>query len=430
MEALCLIPGQWVWRFQLALTVLDDGGNIMDAAVMAAIASLRHYRKPQVDLGGADGNSNNTNTAPQEDAVATAPILIPSHLKEPTPLPLHHTPLSISFAFIAMEDGSSLSTTANMSSSSGIVAALVDPTDREELLQSGSLTVGMNVHAEVCLIDYGGGCELPPPQLEKCWKKAESCVRQLCTMLETSLEDADQQAQKDRLEKLKQQQQQGSGVIGTGPSPLGGLPPLPNETSPYFEQSDNPSGNVTMMGAEETDAANDAIKRMETEAEEAYRQQALDYSQGYKANKVKEDDDHMRHSSQPYFNQASKLMKSLLASASQPDAKSKNDNQHGNTTTNPSTDKASTTRKVKTAKQKATNSSGPMDDSEEEEETTQLLQSEFANPAVATGKPMAEAKTEAAKPKEEMMDNDNDSDIDDLAQAIVTKKKKKKKSKK
>ena len=52
VEALCLIPAQWVWKFQLALTVLDDGGNIMDAAVMAAIASLRHYRKPQVDLVG------------------------------------------------------------------------------------------------------------------------------------------------------------------------------------------------------------------------------------------------------------------------------------------------------------------------------------------------------------------------------------------
>ena len=331
-----------------------------------------------------------------------------------------------------MEDGSSLSTTANMSSSSGIVAALVDPTDREELLQSGSLTVGMNVHAEVCLIDYGGGCELPPTQLEKCWKKAESCVRQLCTMLETSLEDADQQAQKDRLEKLKQQQQQGSGIMGTGPTPLGGLPPLPNETSPYFEQSDNPSGDVTMMGTEETDAANDAIRRMETEAEEAYRQQALDYSQGYKANKVKEDDDHMRHSSQPFFNQASKLMESLLASASQPDAAPKNDKTDGTAEANQSTDKASTktAKKVKQKEVAATTRKGAMDYSDEEEETTQLLQSEFANVAATAGKPIVDTNTEAAKPKMETEDNDNDSDIDDLAQAIVTKKKKKKKSKK
>jgi hypothetical protein len=74
VEALCLIPNQWVWKFQLAITVLDDGGNIMDAAVLAAIASLRHYRKPQVDMVGGE-----------EDGGNATPVLIPSHLKEPTP---------------------------------------------------------------------------------------------------------------------------------------------------------------------------------------------------------------------------------------------------------------------------------------------------------------------------------------------------------
>jgi len=424
LEALCLIPGLWVWRFQLALIVLDDGGNIMDASVMAAIASLRHYRRPQVDLGGADGKSNsgssgNNNT--DESIVTTVPMLIPSHLKEPTPLPLHHTPLSVSFAFVPMEDGSSLSTAAsvvsdgiNRSSSSGVVAALVDPTDREELLQNGSLTVGMNAYAEVCLLDYGGGCELPPTQLEECWKKAISCVRQLCTMLETSLEDADKQAQTDRLEKLKQQQLAPSFATTNTSSQI---------SSPFFEQSENPGGDNMM----DIDDNNDEIKRMETEAEEAYRQQALDYSQGYKANKVREDDDHMRNSSQPFFNQASNLMKTLLASAASPAPSSSRGNDAVQKSANAKQSKKETKEAAeKTEKQgkKPIKYNASVNLESDEEEAIEMLQSEFDT---VSAPPNAQSKIE---PEKGAVEDGSDSDIDDLAMAVTKKKKKKKKDKK
>ena len=130
-EALVLIPGSWVWRISIVLTVLDDGGNILDACVMAAMASLRHYRKPQVDLNGGEGaEAEGTNSA-------VLPTLIPAAIKEPTPLPLHHTPLSISFALLPSNDNVSQSTT---------VATLIDPEKREELVQFGTLTVAMNTH--------------------------------------------------------------------------------------------------------------------------------------------------------------------------------------------------------------------------------------------------------------------------------------------
>jgi exosome complex component RRP45 len=118
-EALVLIPGSWVWRFTIALTVLDDGGNVTDACVLAAIATLRHYRKPQVDV--------------DNDVL---PTLIPSTVKEPSPLPLHHTPLSISFALLPSKDNSTESS----------VATLVDPEKREELVQFGTLSIAMNTH--------------------------------------------------------------------------------------------------------------------------------------------------------------------------------------------------------------------------------------------------------------------------------------------
>lgn len=130
-EALVLIPGKWVWRLTVSLTVLDDGGNVVDACVLSAMAALRHYRKPQVDLS----SNAEDNTASVD--VPTLPTLIPSTAKEATPLPLHHTPLSVSFALIPPEEGAP----------SADVAALLDPTNREELVQSGSLTIAMNTHS-------------------------------------------------------------------------------------------------------------------------------------------------------------------------------------------------------------------------------------------------------------------------------------------
>jgi exosome complex RNA-binding protein Rrp42 (RNase PH superfamily) len=128
-EALVLIPGSWVWRITVALTVLDDGGNVLDACVMAALATLRHYRKPQVDVGNnGDDHHDVTNCA--------LPSLIPATVKEPAPLPLHHTPLSISFALLPSTDNVPERT----------VATLVDPEKREELVQFGALTIAMNTH--------------------------------------------------------------------------------------------------------------------------------------------------------------------------------------------------------------------------------------------------------------------------------------------
>ena len=81
-EALVLAPGKWVWRLTVALTVLDDGGNVLDASIMAAIAALRHYRKPQVDF-------SDDNNAEASDTVVL-PSMIPSSVKEAIPLPRKH----------------------------------------------------------------------------------------------------------------------------------------------------------------------------------------------------------------------------------------------------------------------------------------------------------------------------------------------------
>ncbi|EEC43406.1 predicted protein, partial [Phaeodactylum tricornutum CCAP 1055/1] len=168
-EALCVTPQYWVWKLSLAVTVLDDGGNLMDASVLAALAALRHYRKPHVELAAEGSNSG------------VPPRWIQSDLKEPVPLPLHHTPLSISFALLPHD-------TAAQSTASAKVTLLVDPDAREELVSVGTLSIAMNVHGEVCLLDFGGGCELATERLREAYRLAAQHVQDLCQALETSLQ--------------------------------------------------------------------------------------------------------------------------------------------------------------------------------------------------------------------------------------------------
>ncbi len=128
-ESLVVTPSSWVWRVTVALTLLDDGGNVLDACVLAAMVALRHYRKPHVavDMPG--------------DAKSFAlPRLIPATLKEPTPLALHHTPVFISFALLPAIDVASESP----------VTTFVDPEKREELVQFGTMCIAMNVHGVSC----------------------------------------------------------------------------------------------------------------------------------------------------------------------------------------------------------------------------------------------------------------------------------------
>jgi exosome complex component RRP45 len=409
-EALVLLPNQWVWRLTVALTVLDDGGNLLDACVMAAVAALRHYRKPHVDLSEL-----------QDSSQKMLPTMIPSIVKEATPLPLHHTPLSISFALIPADDA------VLSASSTSIVAALIDPSDREELVQNGSLTIAMNIHSEVCLLDYGGGCELTPTKLKECWTLADSSIKQLCELLEGALKDADEQAQADRLARL-QQQREGTGFV---------LPPkVANENSPYFQQTDTENGFMEIEAdATTTDA--DQIQQAQSDAEEAYRQQALDYSRGHVASAVKENNDGGKSSA---VRQAGSLLASMLKSVQggNPSIPEEKADPPGNgeiikMQTKPKETKIAEKKPelamekpkeipTTTAPSKKEIPVAPMDvDSDEEEVSTTVLTSEFDS--VPAQKPAPKLEPVAAEAV-------NEDDISDLSMAIKKKKKTTKSKKK
>jgi exosome complex component RRP45 len=272
-EALCVVSDKWVWRLRAQVTVLNQGGNVLDAAVLAAMAALRHYRLPGVSSDNADGEN-------------TQPVMRHAHDVEPTPLPLHHTPLSISFALVARDNNTTV--------------ALVDPTDREELISNGALTLALNKHLELCAMDFCGGCELRPQQLMQCSHLAERTGVELCDMLEKALTDADSKAHATHTTSLDEAQDAAAEEAHALVTSV-----ISSSTATLFDEQPSPQ-----EGQEEED-------NMEmTKEEEVYRLNALDYSQMHVAAKVKENEIAVKKTSKkaaPFF--GGSLMAAMLKSA-------------------------------------------------------------------------------------------------------------------
>jgi exosome complex component RRP45 len=85
LEALCVVPGKGVWSVRCDLTVTDHRGNLTDAAVVAALAALRHLRLPGTAVSGSGDDAD----------VA----VLPAEQAEPQPLVFHHMPIAATLAF-------------------------------------------------------------------------------------------------------------------------------------------------------------------------------------------------------------------------------------------------------------------------------------------------------------------------------------------
>ncbi|CAB4026742.1 Exosome complex component RRP45, partial [Paramuricea clavata] len=133
VESLCIVTGEKVWSIRVDVTVLDDGGNIIDCASIATITALSHFRRPDVSVSGED-------------------VTIYSiEERDPVPLSVHHIPIYVTFAFY--DNGALL---------------LVDPTDREESVMDGQMMIAMNVDREICAVQMNGGLSLEADQVLRC----------------------------------------------------------------------------------------------------------------------------------------------------------------------------------------------------------------------------------------------------------------------
>ena len=421
-EALCVQSGRWVWRLSVDVVCLDHGGNLVDASLLAAVAGLRHFRKPEVEISDAESGGGN-------------PVILNSDEREPSPLPLHHTPLSVTFALFSDRD---------MPEGMGAVAALIDPTEREEMVADGMATLSYNKHGELCGFDYPGGTELRPSQLMQCARLGEKRCGEWCSFLEDALKEADEKASKERMGRLK-------AAANTGGNSGTALPEI-SDGVPFVERSD-PERDGDMMeidaGEELADLGSNqaraAAEARAAEEEEQYRIRALDYTLGHVAAKVKEDGSKDRRGggagrdAKSSSSLMSAMLKSVAATSGDGSEKATADSSSSDKMMLDSSDAKDDEPRppIPAAKMKKSSKSTTKDiplDSDDEEDEVIMLQSEFVSEEKPTETPKAnvdEEPTKKPKSKESKQKEvvDDDDDVDDLAMAVV-KKKKSKKSKK
>nr|CAB3244008.1 exosome complex component RRP45 [Phallusia mammillata] len=130
LEELCIRVGERSWAVHLYIHVLCYDGNILDCASIAAITSLKHFRRPDITVEGKT-------------------VLVHSiEERNPLPLTMHHMPFCTTMAFF--KDSKQL---------------LVDPTRIEEKVMDGKLIISINNHKEVCCMQICGQVHISKPQI-------------------------------------------------------------------------------------------------------------------------------------------------------------------------------------------------------------------------------------------------------------------------
>lgn len=158
-EALCIVGGQKVWSIRVDVRALDDDGNLNDVCAIAALCSLMHFRKADVEVRG------------EEAHIYTAEERVP------VPLSIHHIPVPVSFALF--------SSTAGKDAES---AWILDPNRLEEAAMSGLLCIAVNQHGELCGLHKPGGMAIEFELIEHCMGIATAKAKEICARIKHELE--------------------------------------------------------------------------------------------------------------------------------------------------------------------------------------------------------------------------------------------------
>ncbi|XP_074585711.1 exosome complex component RRP45A-like isoform X2 [Curcuma longa] len=155
MESLSVVAGKLVWSIRVDLHIIDNGGNLVDAANVAALAALLTFRRPECTLGGDNG----------QDIIVHDPKVV-----EPLPLIIHHLPIAVTFAFYNEGD-----------------IMVIDPTHKEESVTGGKMTVTINSNGDVCAIQKAGGEGVVPSVVMQCLRIASVKAADITSKLKNAV---------------------------------------------------------------------------------------------------------------------------------------------------------------------------------------------------------------------------------------------------
>lgn len=115
------------WSIRADIHVIDYDGNLTDAACIAVMTGLQHFRRP--------------------DAVVRDGHVIVYKVEDRVPVALNITHKPLSVTFNSFNDGRNI---------------IVDATLKEEQAAEGELVIGINSGGEVCFMSKFSGAPLDP----------------------------------------------------------------------------------------------------------------------------------------------------------------------------------------------------------------------------------------------------------------------------
>ncbi len=128
-DGLCAVPGVKVWSIRVDCTLLNDDGNVLDAAVFAALGALHSFRRPEISIRGEHV------TVHKE--------------RDPIALSLHHFPFPFTCALT--DDGD----------------FVLDPSLAEAQTAAGLVTVAVNMELQICLVNKWEGADIGYPAVAR-----------------------------------------------------------------------------------------------------------------------------------------------------------------------------------------------------------------------------------------------------------------------
>lgn len=151
LESLCLLTGRFVWCITTKLVLLNYDGNLVEAASIATMASLMHFKRPEASIS--------------PDGRVTVYSL---EEKNPVPLTLFHYPICVTFQFmdhtllqkIISENQEIFVEQHRNRVRKSLNLMICDPTDEEEDYLKNVLIICANTYKEIVAIQSLGRLSL------------------------------------------------------------------------------------------------------------------------------------------------------------------------------------------------------------------------------------------------------------------------------
>ncbi|CAG2101704.1 unnamed protein product [Medioppia subpectinata] len=155
-ESLCLVSGEKVWTIRCHIICLNFDGNLLEASSVAAIASLSHFKRPEVTV-----------------SVDRTLKIHSFDEKHALNLTLLHYPFCVSFAFFV---------------DNNIYRLVCDPNQCEEESADALLVVSANTYREIIGLHCFGKPVIDSEKVINCSQKAIERVKYLTEFMKNSLQ--------------------------------------------------------------------------------------------------------------------------------------------------------------------------------------------------------------------------------------------------